>query len=433
MFDPVFQGRSKAALPGGLATNSGADAFALDSASFFIPLQDAGSGVVNLWPAIGYGPATFTRATSAWALLSDGTYGLVASGSARSYYSPGGIYLGFMAEGARVNRALQSQNFGATWVAVGTPTRSAASTVLGALQLDTIGDDDGAGLEGYTQPITFVGDAVKAIELIVKKGTSTSSVVRVRDTTAGADRLLAAITWSGTVPVVTMTTGTDLTGTLAQHGSSGAYLLKFQSTAVTAASANQMELYPATTSALGTGGTGTIEWGAVQCEDAAFSSTPIITAAGVVTRNADVLTYPFAGNADATQGTVYAELSTLNALTVGAQIALSTGTANAPLFLTSAVATTRMGCFDGTTTATKTGLTDLATGVRKRASSWGSSLSVTGDGAAVATAAFDGDMGNTALGVGCFTNGNSSWFGTIKNQRIWKTQFPDASLQGVAA
>lgn len=406
--------------------------------SFILPLNDAGAGVVNTKPStcLGSPAATFTRATNAWALLSDGTYGLVASGSPRSYYSPGGIYLGFMGEGARTNKCLQSQNFGATWVAVGTPTRSAASTVLGALQLDTIGDDDGAALEGYTQPITFTADAVKAIELIVKKGTSTSSVVRVRDTTAGADRLLAAITWSGSVPVVTMTTGTDLTGTLVQHGSSGAYLLKFQATSVTAANSNQIELYPATTSALGTGGTGTIEWGAVQCEDGAFSSTPIITAAGTVTRNADALTYVLAGNFLNTSGTAYAELGA-NWSTAPSAMALVATDANGRLFYISAAdVPTTMKMFDGTTALTKLLLSDLSTGVRKRACSWGGAgMSLTGDGAAASTAAFDGTMGSGAgnLGVGDTPAGGSPWFGTIRNVRISKNKFADSALRSLAA
>lgn len=279
-------------------------------AQFLLDFADLGAGVVSTVPSAGGVTATFTRATTAWTVLSDGTIGAVASGSPRSYYSPSGTYLGYLAEGARTNLCQRGEDFSAVWVAVGTPTLSAGTTTLGALSLSTVGDDSAAALEGYSQQITFAGDAVKAIAVYVKKGTSTSSQIKLLDNTAPANRLNAVITWSGTVPVVTMTTGTDLTGTPEQHGSSGVYRLLFATTSVTAANTNLLQIYPATDAASSVGGTGTIEIGGVQAEDATFPSSLIRTpASATVTRNADSLTYPVTGWFNAVTGSFFSQFA----------------------------------------------------------------------------------------------------------------------------
>lgn len=402
-----------------------------DSAPFVAPLADAGGGVVNTVLQRGTGSPTFTRATSAWTVLSDGTIGLVASGSPRSYYSPAGVYQGYLSEATRTNLCQRGEDFATVWADVGTPTLSAGTTTLGALSLSTLGDDSAAALEGKTQTVTFTGNAVKAIAVYVKQGTSTSSVIRLRDNTAGADRLLAAITWSGTVPVVTMTTGTDLTGTPQQQGAtSGVYRLLFATTSVTAANANSLQLYPATTSALAVAGTGTIQIGGVQAEDATFPSSLIRTpASATVTRNADVLTYPFGGNAIATVGSAYAEIALLPQPAPAAAISfVGTGAGLGPLLIAAAGSTTTISNNDGTNTVTKSGLTDLTTGSRKRAASWGTGQSITGDGATVATGSFDGDIGSVAVAIGCTSAGAAQAFGAIKNVRIYQTQVTDAIL-----
>src|SRR5690349_13582031 len=82
-----------------------------------------------------------------------------------------------LSEIGSTNLCLQSENFGTTWAAIGTPTRTAAATTAIGVSLDLIGDDDAAGLEGYSQTITFTSDAVKAVSVFVKQGSSTSSVI----------------------------------------------------------------------------------------------------------------------------------------------------------------------------------------------------------------------------------------------------------------
>lgn len=187
---------------------------------------------------------------------------------------------------ATTNLCLQSEDFSA-WTSIGTPTRTAAARRIGDVVLDLIGDDTAATLEGYSRTVTFTGSAVKAVSVYMAAGTSTSVVVRLRDTTGAANRLLATITWSSGVPTVTMTTGTNI-GTISMAG--GAYRFQFQSTSVTAANTNQIEIYPATTSALSIANTGTVYAGGVQCENAVTPGPYNKTAGSTVTSNRDLIT-----------------------------------------------------------------------------------------------------------------------------------------------
>lgn len=210
---------------------------------------------------------------------------------------------GYLSEGASslALAAVATGPFAAGYTAVSTPTRVADAVRVGDFTLDEIGDDDAATLEGYTRVVAFTGDGQKSISVLWNPGTSTSTVVRVRDTTAVADRLLVAITHSSGVPTVTATTGTQERAPEALGN--GVYRLFFLTAAVTALNTNQLEIYPATTAALAVANTGTVRLGGVQAENALFASS-IATAA----RNADVLTYTGTGiNIAASGATVYCE------------------------------------------------------------------------------------------------------------------------------
>lgn len=246
------------------------------------------------------------------------------------HYSTIGGARELLHEAGRTNLCLQSENFGTTWAAVGTPTRSAAAAVCGVVSLDLIGDDDGGALEGYTQTVTFTGDAVKAVSCLIRQGTSTSTVIRLRDTSAGADRLLAAVTWSGGLPVVTMTTGTGLGyQTLVDASSSSVFQLWFATSAVTAANTNSLQVYPATNAALATASTGNVYAGGVQAENALGPSSYIPTTTATVARATDSLVFPFAAPPQAL--TVYAKITERGAtLTAGQGLwVIGTGPATA--------------------------------------------------------------------------------------------------------
>jgi hypothetical protein len=240
---------------------------------------------------------TFTRAdstTCATYVDADGYLRTAAAGKLRLQYTDTALVgswgsPGFLLESSRTNLCLQSENFGTTWTAVGTPTRSAAAVTCGALSLDLIGDDAAGALEGYGQTIVFTGNAVKAVSLFVQKGTSTSSVIYLEDASAAATRLRAVVTWNGAAASVTMVTGTLLRST---RLSGNVYRLEFQTAAVTAANTNNLYVYPATDSALAVSGTGNIYVGGVQAENAPYPSSYIKTTTGTVTRAADYLVFP---------------------------------------------------------------------------------------------------------------------------------------------
>jgi len=408
--------------------------------SFQLPFADLGAGVVDTTETISGATPTFTRATSAWTTLSDGTIGLVASGSPRSCYSPSGTYLGYLAESASTNLVVQSQDFSATWSAVGTPTISSGTTTLGALSLDTIGDNSAAALEGYSEVVGFTGNAVKAISIFVKKGTSASSIVRVRDTTAGADRLLMAITWSADTPVVTATTGTDLTGTPEQFGSSGVYRLMFATSTVTAASTNQIEVYPATDAALDVAATGTIQWGGVQAENAAFSSSYIVTTVAAVVRNADVLTYPSAGNVSSTTGTFYFECAHYAFAPAGldfAALSINDTTINERLLLyINNIKQSAFAVEDGGSLLVNMANAAGTIGViRKVSASYSlNNFALTQDGGTISTDTSGTLPTVTIISVGLdATGGILPLNGILRNVRIWQSQMPNAELQAVTS
>lgn len=173
---------------------------------------------------------------------------------------------------------LSALDFSTGWSAVGTPTRSgAAFTASDGVPMDLIGDDTAAALEGYTRVVTFTGAAAKVIAVRVKQGTSTSSVVRVRDTSAPADRLLATITWSGGVPSAAFSTGSLVSSTLV---ATGVYRMVFLTSAVTPANTNQVEVYPATSAALAIANTGDLYVSTVEAYDA--TTEQLIYDAGTV-------------------------------------------------------------------------------------------------------------------------------------------------------
>jgi hypothetical protein len=168
---------------------------------------------------------------------------------------------------AVTNLMPQSENTGAApWSDVGTPTRTAAAHVSCGVALDLLGDDDAATAEGKRQTVTLTGNAVKSGRVVAKQSTSTGSVVRFRDTTAGADRLIMLVQWNADgTPNVTMTNGVYLGSS---KRTDGAYTLYFRTDSCTAANTHQYTFYPATTTAFAVGNTGDIYVGGFQLQNA---------------------------------------------------------------------------------------------------------------------------------------------------------------------
>ena len=392
---------------GGVTVNGTGAVYVAEIPSFYAPLSDAGAGVVDTTLTLGTGPATFTRATAAWTKLSTGLWASVASGSPRSCYigadTAVGAYGGYFAENAGTQLVTPTASIrdmtNAAW------TAGATMTVA----------KDGVGIDGVTNSCSrLTGGAVSATNtafqtLTAAASSRTYSVWLKRVTGTG----IINITQDGG------STYTDVTSSLNTS--------TFTRVSLTASVLNAAFGIQVVTDG------DVILADFNQFEAGAFATSPM-AAAGAV-RNADVLTYPFAGNASATAGAAYAELSTFFATGSGSDpVGLSFGTSTFLFSVPTGSANTVIRINDGTTSVTKSALTSLSTGVRKRAASWGGSgQSITGDGAVVATGAFDGAMASTAVAVGSFTNGNNNWFGTLKNVRIWQRQLPDAVLQAITA
>jgi hypothetical protein len=232
------------------------------------------------------------------------------------------------------------------------------------------------------------------------------------------------------------TKGSAVTSSSIQAFPNGWYRCTMTATTLGVITNNSIDITQYDTDALGNHTTGRFSyvWGA-QLEQASFPSTYIPTTAAAVTRNADVLTYPSAGNLTAASGTLYAEVITQwtvspNALAIGS----SSSAGGFLLGISASAASTTIVTRDGTNAVTKSGLLDMSTGVRKRAGSYGGTgISTTGDGASPATGAFDGAIDSTGIGIGCDPVGTTNLFGTIRNVRIYSTQLTDATLQSMTA
>jgi hypothetical protein len=161
----------------------------------------------------------------------------------------------------------------------------------------------------------------------------------------------------------------------------------------------------------------------------AWATSPIITTTAAITRNADVLSY--ASAFDVAQGT--ALCSVQSDVPVGASSAYALGSeANARLIYWSSGTSRSQGrVYDGTTSESASGL-DVNTGIRKRASRWGSDLAICCDGGSLSPSAFDGSMGTSGdLFVGCYHTSLEQLSGTISGVHIWPTPLTDAQLQQV--
>lgn len=236
---------------------------------------------------------THTRADAtscATYIDSDGVLRTVAANVLRDAHYVNGTRV-VLTERGSTNILLRSEDFGTTWSAVGSPTRTAGAHTLSGVSLDLIGDDDGAASEYYSQSPSFTGDGVKGVSLFMKAGTSQpagGSALVLGDNTAGANRLVAIITWTAAgVPSVSASTGTYI-GYLALKD--GVYRLLFQTTAVVAANSHDFSFRPCIVAAQ----TGNVYAGGVQIENAIVPTSYIKTLGSQVTRTDDALSFAYA-------------------------------------------------------------------------------------------------------------------------------------------
>lgn len=262
--------------------------------------------------------ATFTRAdTATYASKGSGTVTSAANGKARVQWMDvdgDGVREtpALLLETTSTNLITNSTNFGA-WTTSGSPVLTSGQTdPAGGVTAYLIADDDAVAQEYITLTPTFTTDAVsKSVSIFLKMGTilaASGSDIQLRDTTAGADRLLMNITWSNGVPTVTATTGTFIGK---DRYRDGWWRFLFRTTAVTVANTNAMRIVPASTA----NQQGNIYAYGAQCENALNPTSYIPTAAGTDARTADALTFPFVARVQTM--TLYVRMIQLGTLPYG--------------------------------------------------------------------------------------------------------------------
>ena len=429
-----------------LANNVGSALSSLlnNGRTFYAPFADAGSGSVSL-VASGAGAsqaATFTRATTATTVDSSGLIVSVASGVARSYYDPTTLeYRGYLAEGARTNLLLRSEEFdNASWTKTDT-TITANSIVApdGATTADLM-TEGSAGTARVDQAATITANATVTVSRFIKRGDTDWVRLEVFETAVGGNRIDGWFNLAtGSVGSATNTgtaTGASVSIKAYSNGfyrcilsgavNNGATAVTFMSASATA-NASTSRVASSTR----------YEWGAQFENSASFASSYIPTTTAAVTRNADVLTYPSSGNISGTVGSCYAEFTFPQSTPSGISPRLvDTGDAglSIPLFL--ANVTGKVTLYDVTDRA-GTAPTFPVTTLTKAASSWGGSTSGLARSGTVTSASFSGNLNvATTIGIGNRGTGGAagnSLFGTIRNVRIYSTQFTDAQLQAITA
>jgi hypothetical protein len=182
----------------------------------------------------------------------------------------------------------------------------------------------------------------------------------------------------------------------------------------------------------------TLLWGA-QLEAGSFASSYIPTTTVAVPRNSDVLTYPVSGNISGTTGSVY--LETAKAATSAAM------SGNTPILGFGDVGVNgnillKQGGTSALLSHDVTGFITLGVSIadttnsQKMAAAYAPSV-VTGavSGTVGSPVATDGNFNaGASFYVGCIpTPSGNSYFGTIRNVRIYQTQLSSAQLQAVTA
>lgn len=349
------------------------------------------------------------------------------------------VFPGFLQEQASPNLVLQSENFGATWLVSGTPTRSAAAKYCGSVALDLIGDDDAAAAEGYVQDFSFTADAVKAVSAFVARGSSTSSIFGIYDSTAGIWRLRAEISWSGGVPSVAIAAGPLGTHVSTEALGGGVYRLLFTTTSVTAANTNSARIYPATNLAGAVANTGTLYIGGVQAENSTICTSYIPTTTAAVTRNEDLLSYTDSANV-ANARNLYVECyrSTLENNNNGRAISLNDGTTAERIDILHGAGTAQLQLLvrDGAVDVVPfLAVSEFVAGAVSKAAvrfdTNNSNIAVDGSLAAADTVCTMPTV--TTLNVGSLVSSASGWNGVVRRVKIWNRALPDSVLQSLTA
>jgi hypothetical protein len=282
-------------------------------ATFYLDFPDLGSGQVDTTPTFGTVSPTFTRSgATATTVGSDGlVIKSIGANVPRSYYDPTSLtYLGYLAEGARTNLCLQSENLATTWTTPAASISANATTAPdGTSTADKLVEASDVGQTHFlTQSIVKAGSEITyAWSIWAKAAERTKIQLRIDGNTS--NRVTAEVDLSaGTIGSATAAgVGWTAVSSFIKAYPNGWYrcgIVATSSTETVVRTIAILEDAGGGTAYNGDGTSGAYFWGA-QLEAAAFASSYIPTTTASVARNADVLTYPTTGWLNASAGTLF--------------------------------------------------------------------------------------------------------------------------------
>ena len=272
----------------------------------------------TLGDAVGGGSlVTFTRASSATFVGSDGLIKTAATNEARFDHNPTtGESLGLLVEEARTNLALRSEELdNASWSKTGSSVSANSTTGPdNSSTADKIVEDTSTGGHVIIQSVSALADSTTYTASIFCKAAERSWVaLTIVDKAGGLNRV-----WVNLLTGAQGTTNGTVSRSSVVAYLNGWYLLSVSASTATGVGTPQVRLSMGsadnTASYTGNGTSGLFVWGAM-LEAGAFPTSYIPTTTATVTRAADVASITgaaFSSFYNQTEGTVYADASGVN-------------------------------------------------------------------------------------------------------------------------
>jgi hypothetical protein len=357
-----------------------------------------------------------------------------------SAYIPVSNYpiVGYVPWEARTNIALQGNAFAtAPWTNGGTP--SATQNVVGpdgAISAWTLTDNDGGNIEQIYQNIVLTAAAYTFSGFVKKTvGAAAFPVLQVNNVAFA----FATIDTNNGVATAWVSNGygATLVGVSASCVSYNDSFWRVALTYTATAASYTHYLIPAGTTdatqptgVLDVAAQGSAVFYGAMVNLGAFAGPYIPTTTVAVARNADVLTYPSAGNLGAV-GTIFAEGGYNSAVALGSVV--STG----PLATGSYININNAGGTNTGWAATGVNVTGaVANTTNKYAISFsGANFSaVINEGTVVSSGSSDYTAsGLTTIGVGVRTDGTRPLNGAVRNIRIWNRKLSDSEMRAITS
>ncbi len=362
--------------------------------TFSLPLNDAGSGIANITPAVALGSPTptFTRATPAWTINSAGIHVQVASGQPRSYYRPDTlVYQGYLSEWASTNICLWSNDMtNAVWAKTNMTT-------------------------AFTS---------------VAPDNSANSASRCTATAANATCLQTITSTSTQKPFSLWVKRITGTGNFEVTAGNGVYVVVPTTANWTKVEAAQTQLNPVVGFRIATSGDAFDIWCCQEESNTSnpnFSTSPIPTTTAPVTRNEDILTYLKAGNASQVEGTLFCRASIISSgLATNQPYIIGTNSNDVALNIRGS---TSVASFDGVSLASATTgafvLNRYVSTWKNTANKKTGAISTLGTGNAYNA---NGIFSGASFGVGNGVGGTKALNGCVRDLEIDNLQLNDTDL-----